>query len=47
MSDRPSRDALSTRQSLTVGITLFSMFFGAGNLILPPLLALQAGPIWT
>ena len=43
MSDRPSRDALSTRQSLTVGITLFSMFFGAGNLILPPLLALQAG----
>ena len=43
MSDRPSQDALSTRQSLTVGITLFSMFFGAGNLILPPLLALQAG----
>ena len=26
-----------------VGVTLFSMFFGAGNLILPPLLALQAG----
>lgn len=43
MSDQPSRDALSTRQSLAVGITLFSMFFGAGNLILPPLLALQAG----
>ena len=34
---------LSARQSLAVGITLFSMFFGAGNLILPPLLALQAG----
>ena len=34
---------LSIRQSLTVGVTLFSMFFGAGNLILPPLLALQAG----
>ena len=28
---------------LTVGIALFSMLFGAGNLIIPPLLALQAG----
>ena len=35
--------SLSPRQSLMVGVTLFSMFFGAGNLILPPLLALQAG----
>ena len=35
--------ALSTTQSLVVGVTLFSMFFGAGNLILPPLLGLQAG----
>lgn len=26
-----------------MGVTLFSMFFGAGNLILPPLLGLQAG----
>ena len=26
-----------------VGATLFSMFFGAGNLILPPLLGVQAG----
>lgn len=34
---------LSTRQSIAVGITLFSMFFGAGNLILPSLMALQAG----
>lgn len=34
---------LSMRQSVLVGVTLFSMFFGAGNLILPPLLALQAG----
>lgn len=30
-------------QSLMVGVALFSMFFGAGNLILPPLLGLQAG----
>lgn len=28
---------------LLVGVTLFSMFFGAGNLIIPPLLGLQAG----
>ena len=35
--------ALTPRQSLCVGITLFSMFFGAGNLILPPLVGLQAG----
>ena len=35
--------SLSPRQSLFVGVTLFSMFFGAGNLILPPLLGVQAG----
>lgn len=34
---------LGARQSLFVGVTLFSMFFGAGNLILPPLLGVQAG----
>ena len=34
---------LSPKQSLFVGVTLFSMFFGAGNLILPPLVGLQAG----
>lgn len=34
---------LSPKQSLLVGVTLFSMFFGAGNLILPPLVGLQAG----
>ena len=38
-----NRSALTSSQSLTVGIALFSMFFGAGNLIIPPLLALQAG----
>ena len=41
-SEKATR-SLSPRQSLMVGVTLFSMFFGAGNLILPPLLALQAG----
>ena len=34
---------LTSRQSRIVGVTLFSMFFGAGNLIIPPLLGLQAG----
>ena len=37
-----ARGALAPRQSLAVGVTLFSMFFGAGNLILPPLLGVQA-----
>ena len=36
---------LTSRQSLFVGVTLFSMFFGAGNLIIPPLLGLQAGEV--
>ena len=39
----PAPASLAPRQSLSVGVTLFSMFFGAGNLILPPLLAVQAG----
>ena len=44
MPDTPSGSrGLPARQSLMVGVTLFSMFFGAGNLILPPLLGLQAG----
>lgn len=38
-----TQQKLSARQSALVGVTLFSMFFGAGNLILPPLLGLQAG----
>lgn len=38
-----AKQTLSARQSVVVGVTLFSMFFGAGNLILPPLLGLQAG----
>lgn len=34
---------LDAKQSFFVGITLFSMFFGAGNLILAPLMGVQAG----
>lgn len=34
---------LSRKSLLLVGFTLFSMFFGAGNLIFPPYLGAQAG----
>lgn len=34
---------LKSRDLLLVGFTLFSMFFGAGNLIFPPNIAAQAG----
>ena len=30
----------------TVGFALFAMFFGAGNLILPPFIGLEAGNDW-
>lgn len=36
---------LSNRKRLLMGLTLFSMFFGAGNLIFPPFLAYQAGSV--
>lgn len=34
---------LTSKHRLLVGVTLFSMFFGAGNLIFPPFLGAQAG----
>ena len=34
------------RNTLIIGFALFSMFFGAGNLSLPPLLGLQSGNKW-
>lgn len=34
---------LKVHQMLVIGFMLFSMFFGAGNLIFPPLLGAQAG----
>ncbi len=39
---------LSKKQTLLLSFTLFSLFFGAGNLIFPPLLGEQAGnkTIW-
>lgn len=38
---------IKRKHVLLVGLTLFSMFFGAGNLIFPPFLGVQAGTsIW-
>lgn len=34
---------LTRKQSIVIGFMLFSMFFGAGNLIFPPMLGMQAG----
>lgn len=42
-AQQAGRTRLDLKKSLLVGMTLFSMFFGAGNLILPPLLGAQAG----
>lgn len=36
-------NTLSMKQLLLLGITLFSMFFGAGNLIFPPFLGYESG----
>lgn len=35
-----------TKQTLVIAFALFSLFFGAGNLILPPLLGYNAGSSW-
>ncbi len=34
------------KETFVTGFALFSMFFGAGNLMLPPLLGLRAGDSW-
>lgn len=35
-----------TKEILITGFALFSLFFGAGNLLLPPLLGYKAGEAW-
>jgi LIVCS family branched-chain amino acid:cation transporter len=35
-----------TKETLVTAFALFSLFFGAGNLILPPLLGFQSGKLW-
>ncbi len=34
------------KETFVAGFALFSMFFGAGNLMLPPLLGFNAGDVW-
>lgn len=37
-----------TRDIITIGFALFAMFFGAGNLLLPPYIGIQIGDhVWT
>jgi len=35
-----------TKETFVTAFALFSLFFGAGNLILPPLLGFQSGNLW-
>lgn len=35
-----------TKETFVTAFALFSLFFGAGNLILPPLLGFQSGALW-
>ena len=35
--------ALTNKEILAIGLMLFALFFGAGNMIFPPLLGQQAG----
>lgn len=37
---------LKFRDVLTLGLALFAMFFGAGNVIFPPFLGMQTSPNW-
>ncbi len=36
----------STKDTIIIGLALFAMFFGAGNLIFPPMLGFKAGESW-
>ncbi len=37
---------LKTKETLITTFAMFSLFFGAGNLILPPLLGFKSGELW-
>lgn len=39
-------DRLSTKEVIISGFALFSMYFGAGNMIIPPMMGLNAGTNW-
>lgn len=36
----------NTKETFAIGFGIFAAFFGAGNLILPPLLGFKSGPDW-
>lgn len=45
--ERDNMRELSTREIITVGLMLFALFFGAGNMIFPPALGQAAGEnVW-
>ena len=37
---------IKAKETWVTALALFSLFFGAGNLILPPLLGFQSGTLW-
>ncbi|NEU35426.1 hypothetical protein GN156_32750, partial [bacterium LRH843] len=37
------KEALTRKETLAIGLMLFALFFGAGNMIFPPSLGQQAG----
>ncbi len=41
-----NNDKKLVRDSITIGLALFSMFFGAGSLIFPPYLGMESGTYW-
>lgn len=43
LAQAPERTQLTGRQRFVVAVTFFSMFFGAGNLIFPPLVGALSG----
>ncbi len=46
MKNITDRDRLSLKEVIVSGFALFSMFFGAGNMIIPPMMGLNAGLNW-
>lgn len=40
------KDRKIIKDSMTIGLALFAMFFGAGSLIFPPYLGLESGTSW-
>ena len=41
-----TKKQIKSRDILFIGLALFATYFGAGNLIFPPMLGLQSGADW-